>query len=169
MKKIILIIAATLSIAKLNATVLLVNNSAGGPGQYTQINAAMSVANPGDTIYVSGSNVVYAVFNITKDSITIIGPGTYSDKQNAFPANVNGFTCDDNLSNIKIKGLQLSSDANLSGTNGVTNLEIIGNTFSISSAYLNFRNPNSLPDKSTWEVKKYTQGVLKSRMQNVAA
>lgn len=128
---------------KVNASILLVNNTPGGPGQYPQINAAMTAANPGDTIYVSGSNVIYAAFNITKDSITIIGPGTYSDKQNAFPANVNGFTCDDNLTNIKIKGLLLSDDADFSQTNGVTQLEISGNTFSTSAGFINFNNADN--------------------------
>jgi hypothetical protein len=143
MKKIILLITLCFAVTILNAAVLTVNNLTGGPGQYAQINAAITVANPGDTIYVSGSNVIYAAFNITKDSLTIIGPGTYSDKQNAFAANINGFTCNDNLTFIKIKGLLLSDDADFSQTNGITNLEIIGNTFSTSSAYINFNNSDN--------------------------
>jgi|JI10StandDraft_1071094.scaffolds.fasta_scaffold30323_5 hypothetical protein len=128
MKKMICLIAIILTIAKLNAAVLLVNNLAGGPGQYTQINDAMAAASPGDTIYVSGSNVTYGTFNITK-SIAIIGPGTYSDKQNPFAAMLNGFTCDNNISNIKIKGFLLVDDANFTGTTGVSNLEMVGNVF----------------------------------------
>jgi len=143
MKKNIILMTLCFTIAKLNAAILLVNNTSGGPGQYTQINAAMSAANPGDTIYVNGSNVIYAAFNITKDSITIIGPGTYSDKQNAFAANINGFTCNDSLTNIKIKGLLLSDDADFSQTTGITNLEIIGNTFSTSAGYINFNNASN--------------------------
>jgi hypothetical protein len=143
MKKIIYLITMCFTIVKLNAAVLLVNNLPGGPGQYTQINAAMTAASPGDTIYVSGSNVIYAAFNITKDSITIIGPGTYSDKQNAFAANVNGFTSDNNLSHLTIKGLLLSDDADFSQTIGISHLEIIGNTFSTSAGYLNFNNADN--------------------------
>lgn len=143
MKNLTSLIILFLTIAKTNAAVLLVNNLAGGPGQYAQINAAMTAANPGDTIYVSGSNVIYAAFNITKDSITIIGPGSYSDKQNAFAANINGFTCDNNLNQIKIKGLLLSDDADFSGTNGIANLEIIGNAFSTSAGYINFNGASN--------------------------
>ncbi|HRG59616.1 MAG TPA: hypothetical protein PK323_11715 [Bacteroidia bacterium] len=143
MKKIISLLTIFFSIVKLNAAVLLVNNLAGGPGQYAQINAAITAANPGDTIYVSGSNIVYAAFNITKDSITIIGPGTYSDKQNAFPANINGFTCDNNLSHIKIKGLLLSDDANFAGTANISHLELIGNAFSTTAGYINFNGASN--------------------------
>jgi hypothetical protein len=128
MKKLLSIITICFAIANVNAAILLVNNLAGGPGQYSQINAAMTAANPADTIYVSGSNLVYSTFNITK-SITIIGPGAYSDKQNPFAATLNGFTCDDNISNIKIKGFLFVADANFTGVTGVSNLEIVGNVF----------------------------------------
>jgi hypothetical protein len=128
MKRIISLIAISLTIVKLNAAVLLVNNLSGGPGQYPQINDAMIAANPGDTIYVSGSNLVYSTFTITK-SIALLGPGTYSDKQNPFAAMLNGFTCDNNISNIKIKGFLFVADANFTGAAGVSNLEIVGNVF----------------------------------------
>jgi hypothetical protein len=133
MKK-ILSLTFMLFIMQLKAAVLLVNNTAGGPGQYPQINDALTVANPGDTIYVSASNVAYNTFNITK-SISILGPGSYSDKQNAFPAKVNGFTCSNNISNIKIKGFMFMADASFASTTGVSNLEIVGNVF---NQYLTF-------------------------------
>jgi hypothetical protein len=144
MKKIILLMTLSFAVTKLNAAVLLVNNLAGGPGQYTEVNAAMTAAFPGDTIYVSGSNVIYAAFNITKDSITIIGPGTYSDKQNAFAANFNGFTCDNNLSNIVIKGLNLSDDADFSNAIGLSHIEIIGNVFTTNAGFINFNNADNI-------------------------
>lgn len=144
MKKALLIFTMLILTQFSKAAILLVNNVTGGPGQYVQINDALTAANAGDTIYVSGSNIIYNTFNINK-SITVIGPGTYSDKQNAFPAKVVGFTCDNNLSNIKIQGFYFQNDASFANKQNINNIEISGNYFNnylTFNSALNFSNVN---------------------------
>ncbi|TCD26902.1 hypothetical protein EZ456_10235 [Pedobacter psychrodurus] len=81
MKK-LLLIALTLFVMQANAVVHTVNNVTGGGAQFTTINAAIAAATMGDTIYVHGSPIVYAAFNILDKKLTIIGPGWAPQKNN---------------------------------------------------------------------------------------
>lgn len=65
-----------------SATIRTVSNYAPVPAQYTNINAAITAANPGDTIYVHGSPTTYPTTTVTK-RIVLIGAG-YNPK-NDFP------------------------------------------------------------------------------------
>jgi hypothetical protein len=109
------------------ATVLTVNNTYPGAGQYEQINSAMAAASSGDTIYVAGSLITYADASITK-SIVLIGPGTYSASQQNFAATVlNLGITGNNLSGIVIKGLNIYLSLSLSGRTGINFLTISDN------------------------------------------
>ncbi|MBL0046879.1 MAG: hypothetical protein IPP32_02105 [Bacteroidetes bacterium] len=136
MKKLVVSLLIIGALSKLNAAVLIVNNNSGANALYTTIDAALAAAAPNDTLYVNGSNVTYSQFTITK-SIVIIGQGTFSQKQNAFPSKVNGFVCNSNLSNIVIKGLHLISDASFASKTNISQVEITGNYFT-SSGVVNF-------------------------------
>ena len=108
MKKLILILTLFVLTLSLQAKVWVVNNNAGGPGDFTTASAAHNAALDGDTLYFVGSNNYYgaSVFIVTK-KLVLIGPGyflnenpnTYSNKSTAY---FNGITLDqsvtDNLS-----------------------------------------------------------------------
>lgn len=85
MKKLILL-ALTLFALQSNATVHTVNNAPNGGAQFTTINDAINAAVMGDTIYVHGSPLVYAAFNVTDKKLTIMGPGWAPQKNNAVRA-----------------------------------------------------------------------------------
>jgi len=74
MKKLILF-ALTLFIMQANATVHTVNKVTGGGAQFTTIQETITAAAMGDTIYVHGSPIIYAAFNILDEKLTIMGPG----------------------------------------------------------------------------------------------
>lgn len=112
---------------KVNASILLVNNTPGGPGQYPQINAAMAAAVNGDTIYVSGSTATYADATINKN-ITLIGPGSFADKQVALKAKVTSLTLSSNISNVKIAGFYFEQ-IGAAGASNINNLDISYNNF----------------------------------------
>ncbi|RZL53037.1 MAG: hypothetical protein EOO93_21465, partial [Pedobacter sp.] len=85
MKKLILL-ALTLFTLQANAVVHTVNNAQNGGAQFTTINDAINAAAMGDTIYVHGSPLVYAAFNVTDKKLTIMGPGWAPQKNNAVRA-----------------------------------------------------------------------------------
>lgn len=75
MKSLLLTIAlGAAAVIPASATVFTVNNNNPSPGQYLTPAAAQAVAQPGDTLYISGSIYNYNNFVISK-RITLIGTG----------------------------------------------------------------------------------------------
>ncbi len=68
------VLLATTALLPAGATVRTVNNNNPTPGQYTTLAAAQAAANPGDTLYISGSIYNYNSLVITK-KLTLIGTG----------------------------------------------------------------------------------------------
>lgn len=136
MKKIFLISLLLCLIDQSNAAVLRVSNVVGSTAPYSQVDPALAVSFPGDTIYVEGSNTTYSTFTITK-SIVIIGPGSLSNKQNAFPAKFTSITSNNNITGIIIKGLYLVGDMLFNNKSNLSQLEISGNYFNTNSS-INF-------------------------------
>ena len=99
-----------------NAAILLVNNSSTLVTTYQQIDDAITAANAGDTIYVTGSSAFYNNCTITK-SITLIGGGTFAQKQNAIAPLINTITVNSNLDHITIEGFDLDQISFFSKTN----------------------------------------------------
>ncbi len=117
MKKTTLTMLLMLAIIKINAAVLQVNNSTNSPVTYTNVTDAITAANAGDTIYISGSIYPYGNFTITK-SLTIIGTGANPQKQLPYISGVGEIAMTSNLSNVKISGLHIGGRLLLSnGTN----------------------------------------------------
>lgn len=85
------------------ATVHTVNNSPNNPGQFSQIDAAIAAANPGDTIYVQGSAATYSNATVTK-SITLIGPGAFNQTDLQLRATVGGININGGLTGVTIRG-----------------------------------------------------------------
>lgn len=139
MKKSFLLLFLFVRLGTLNAAILLVNNTTGGANQYSEIDSAMVHANAGDTLYVSGSNIIYSKFTVTK-SIVILGPGAYSEKQNAFPAKVNGIKFLSNISNIKICGFYFTNYLDIANLSNVSYVELSSN---YTSSYFNFSSSSN--------------------------
>ncbi len=118
-----------LTILMLNAkaAIFLVNNTPGGPGQYTQIDPAIAVAADGDTIYVSGSSLVYSNCTITK-SLTFIGSGSFTVKDFQFKSMVQNISINSNITGVKIQGFTISALVAAATTN-LNNVDISYNNF----------------------------------------
>lgn len=67
------VVMLTLS-SNLFAAVFTVNNANPSPGQYTTVAAAVTAANTGDTLMISGTDISYGNMTINK-ALTLIGPG----------------------------------------------------------------------------------------------
>ena len=139
-----------------NATVLTVNNSPNLPGQYSQLDPAIAAANAGDTIYVQGSSANYSNATVTK-SLTIIGPGAYSQTPMQLQAKISIVVINSGVSNIVIKGLRVFDFLTASNLNGshdilISNCEIgqylnlngCTNTYNIFVRNNIFRSVNSV-------------------------
>ncbi len=72
--KTILLLAASLIGKLAMATIFTVSNNPSVPAQYTDLAAAQTVAEAGDTLQVAGSGNNYNYFNCTKQ-LHIVGPG----------------------------------------------------------------------------------------------
>lgn len=160
--KLQLFILTLLGSASLNAAVFTVDSAPGSAAQYTQIDPAIAAASPGDTIYVSGNTVGYADATISK-SLTLIGPGTFADKQSQHAAIISAFRLVNNTDHIKIAGFNMNSIFGPSANN-VTFLDISNNCFTSFGG--NF-NPLficlGLTNCSNWTIHnnifKYSQGL----------
>lgn len=122
MKK-LLLFALTLFVMQANATVHTVNNVTGGGAQFTTIQAAITAAAMGDTIYVHGSPIIYEAFSILDKKLTIIGPGWAPQKNNPVRAIVASAT---------IKNSNTSNPAKTSNGTEIHGL-VFNNTVSFSA------------------------------------
>jgi hypothetical protein len=113
------------------ATIRTVSNNPSTIAQFNTIQAAISAAAAGDTIYVHGSPNVYAAFTLTNKQLVIIGPGWSPNKNLPLIAQVNGFTITGaTSSNTEIQGLEITN-AIVIQTNHPDNLRFIRNRFKI--------------------------------------
>lgn len=105
MKNLLLFLAFCCLAATAQATVLLVNNNNPNPGQYPNVDAAIAVANSGDTIYIAGSPFTYPNFTVSKNNLTFIGPGARSPRVLGQDADIICVTLNDNIDSLKVMGL----------------------------------------------------------------
>lgn len=99
---------AFLCISKANATVITVSNNPvdSAAAMYNSLQAALNAANPGDTIYVSGSPTSYGNITIVKQ-LTLIGAGYNSNNQ---------FGIESTLGEVTLTEAGLPSPSSSSGT-----------------------------------------------------
>jgi hypothetical protein len=91
-----------------NATVITVSNNPvdSASAMYSNLQAAIDAASPGDTIYVSGSPTGYGNISIYKQ-LTLIGAGYNSNNQFGYKSE---------LHDVTLRGVGLPSPSNSSGT-----------------------------------------------------
>jgi len=112
-----------------NATIRTVSNNPATLAQFSTIQAAVTAAVSGDTIYIHGSPIAYAAFTITNKQLVIIGPGWAPNKNLPLTAQVPGCTIDGaSCSNTEIQGLIFTSTVNINN-NHPDNLRFIRNDF----------------------------------------
>lgn len=142
--KLKIVLLSLIAFINAKATVITVNNTVAGAAQFMQINPAIAAANAGDTVYVSGSASTYASCNINK-SITLLGPGSFSSKQNAFPASIADIIFASNTSNVTIAGFNITnslvvSKFNVSFNSTINYVTIKNNVFPAGVFGLYFNN-----------------------------
>lgn len=152
------LLPSALFLLQCKAAVFTVSNAAGGGAQYTQIDAAISAATAGDTIYVKGtspvvsnsSSTMYNSATITK-SLTLIGSGTFAQKQIALISFVNALTISSNINGVTIKGFAFYNGIDLSNKTSISNITINENYFFVGGinmagasnlSYLNIADNN---------------------------
>lgn len=142
MKKTITLFALAAICATANAKVLTVSNNANSPGQYTDLQVAITAAANNDTLYVHGSPISYGEVYISKP-LTIIGAGALPDKTPSIPTTFNNMSLQYNGtystsgSGSKIFGCTIGglgfSAGNGSTTAGISNVIIARNRISTIS------------------------------------
>jgi len=88
-----LIVYLVIFTIEINAQVITVSNNTNTPGQYSNLQDAITAANPGDTIYVHGSNTSYGNITVNK-RLTFIGPGFNPQSQFALSSYITSITLD---------------------------------------------------------------------------
>ncbi len=107
MKAFCLIVSMLVSAASFGK-VWTVSNNPAAPAQFTDVNAAVTAATAGDTIYVHGTQFTYPDFSINK-KLVMIGAGFNSNNQFNFATRVNI------ISLVRDTGLQNASGSVITG------------------------------------------------------
>ncbi len=127
-KNAILITALLCFVSLVNATILIVDKNQTAPvGTYPEVNDALSVANPGDTIYITPAEATYSNVTLTK-RVVIMGNGHHINPYNDYPwaskvANIN--ISHTNAAGSVITGLIIENIN--SNANNVADVSIIKN------------------------------------------
>src|SRR5688572_4938910 len=106
MKTKLLLFAFLLFASIVQGAVLTVSNSVSNPGQYSSLPAAITAAQPFDTIYVHGTPASYGSINITQP-LVIVGTGHHPSKQNPQVAVIGQI--DIRASNVTIDGIYFNN------------------------------------------------------------
>ncbi len=136
MKQIFTILFIAFSIPSL-ATVRTVSNTPSTIAQFNTIQAAVTAAASGDTIYIHGSPNAYSAFTQTNKALIFIGPGFSPDKNLGFTAVVPGCTITGALcANSEYQGITFTSTISINSA-APNNLRFIRNNFSQISVSIN--------------------------------
>lgn len=130
MKRIFYTLLLLLSTSSLFATIRTVCNVPDTLAQFPTIQAAITAASAGDTIYVHGSPNAYSAFTVDK-RLVIIGPGWNPNKNLPLTAFINqgvNFT-GGAAAGTEIQGLHFQTTISIN-TLGINNIRFIRNRFS---------------------------------------
>lgn len=137
----ILSIGLVLLFWQAKGAVFNVSNLPGNGFLYNNVDAAMSAASPGDTIYVHGSNILYPDFTITK-SIVIIGTGGFPQTEFGLTSSFNRITFTSNTSNIELNGVAIDYyHIDFYAVSNIHNV-VVKNCYFNQSTYSNIRFTN---------------------------
>lgn len=131
MKKLFILCASLIFSLYAHARVITVSNNGNSPGQYTDINAAITAAANNDTLYIHGSPTSYGAITLDKP-LTFIGAGGLPNKNFRFPTTFASIVLAYNAnftrsaSGSRLYGLECSTII-LSGENITFNARAISN------------------------------------------
>lgn len=106
MKKILSTLIIILVYNNVFATVRTVSNNSNVLGQYPSLTTAIGASLNGDTIYLSGSPLLYSASNVAKN-VTIIGTGFNPQKQNPIVSRIGTISISTGI--VKFLGLEIDS------------------------------------------------------------
>jgi len=138
--------------AAAGARILTVSNNPVLPAQYADVQAAITAAAAGDTIFVHGTQFTYPDFTINK-RLVVIGAGYNSNNQFNYATRVNniGLIRDAGLqdaSGTVITGFYVTTGISPSGTLAVNNITIFRNQI----GYILYTYGNSSTLGSNWVI-----------------
>jgi hypothetical protein len=115
---VLIILIFLLTAAFLTAKTITVDNRPGA--NYQSMTDAINAAQEGDTVLVTGSELVYANITINKNHITVIGPGYFLDENtgfqaNTYPAKVGQVTFSASARESSVQGLYITKGVSMSG------------------------------------------------------
>ncbi len=140
--------------ASANARILTVSNNPALPAQYPDVQAAITAALAGDTIFVHGTQFNYADFTLTK-RLVMIGAGYNSNNQFNYATRVNNIflirdTGLQNANNSVITGFLILNNIQISGSLGLTNITIFRNQ--VNSILYTYNPSVGAPFGSNWNI-----------------
>lgn len=156
MKKLLISFLLLFCALVVNATIITVDNNPNSAADYTDLQAAIDAANPGDTIYISGSTVTYGTgtINILKP-IVLIGSGINDEDPSENTTRLVSITfTDPAASGTVILNLSFGG-ISISGVDDVTDIIIrrcklnTSSSISIKSGSINWLIENNIFQNST--------------------
>jgi hypothetical protein len=144
-----------------SARILTVSNNPAFPAQYPDVQAAITAAAAGDTVFVHGSQFLYPDFTITK-KLVLIGAGYNSNNQFNQATRVNNIYLvrDAGLQNANgavITGFLVPNSIQVTGSLNILNLTIFRNNVT----YLYTYNPSiGAPFGANWVIYNNIISVL---------
>jgi len=102
----------------LSAKIITVDNRPGA--NFQSLTQAISATQEGDTVLVTGSELVYDNISITKSRVTVIGTGYFLDENtgfqaNMYPAKVGQVTFSINAEESVVQGLYITKGVSMAG------------------------------------------------------
>lgn len=150
MKKLIFFLAGTMTALAAGATIITVDNNPNSAADYTDLQTAINAANPGDTIYISGSETRYGTifFDIPKQ-IVLIGSGINIEDPSEVTTQLNGIKFTDvAASGTVILNLRFGGIQGQNSVDGVTDIIIrrcrIEGAITLNPGYNNWLIENNI-------------------------
>lgn len=106
MKKLILPFVLSAFAASVSASIIVVDNNAGSPAKYSNLQNAVDSAASGDTVYLQPSGTAYGNLLLNK-KIFLIGGGAAPRRQNITPTSMGSISLYNGASNSILMGLRI--------------------------------------------------------------
>ena len=165
------LLAISFSALNTFASIITVSNNVNSPGQYTNLQAAITAAANNDTIYIHRSDLSYGDITINK-TLTLIGEGALPNKQVLLSGSVAQisnmnlsyavFPAATSASGSKFYGLSFSSTIYINDPNGISNL--VFNRNRINALYYAYNNTNYIITQNI--INSFTQYYSNSGLSN---
>jgi len=124
-KKLLFFSVLTFILVTLNAAIITVSNGNNSIADYSDLQTALDNANPGDTIYIYGSDLTYGDITINQP-IKLMGPGHNPEILNMNKAEIGNIVLETGASGAVISGIY-QNQKNITAASGVNNVLVENN------------------------------------------